>query len=74
MAAPATRSSAGSTSGLRMATTATAGAVMTISRRSSIATSTSTLDSSWNSAMHAACTTASTPAPTRLPDLPWKYG
>ena len=72
MAAPATRSSAGRMSGLRMATTATAGAVITSSRSTSMATSTSTLDSSWNSPMHAAWTTASSPAPIRLPDLPWK--
>ena len=74
IAAPATRSSAGRMSGFSTATTATAGAVITSSRSMSIATSTSTLDRSWNSAMHMASTSASTPAPTRLPDLPWKYG
>ena len=49
-----------------------AGAVITISRSSRSAVSTSTLLSSWNIAMHAAWMTASTPTPIRLPDLPWK--
>ena len=72
IAAPATRSSAGRISGLSTATTAIAGAVITISRSSSSAVSTSTLLSSWNRAMHAAWITARIPTPTRLPDLPWK--
>ena len=70
MAAPPTRKSAGRISGLRIATTAAAGAVITSNRMMSIATSTRTLDNSWNSAMHTASTSASTPAPMRLPDLP----